>query len=210
MNQTIIAGIFSIIGIIVGAILNNLLTRRKNLAEINKINAETEKTRAEALKILKETDGTDELPIEQDRAFAAIFERITKTLEEISNQTDNQNTEHLYIPPELNERVIYLYSVKHDIHKKIQEIVLSHGGGWAGHSMAEFSTFFSLARDHNLINEHVANEIIDFNSYSITLINQKEISNTEFLRIQLLADQINSHLEYWLKQSKLKENNVTK
>ena len=99
-----------------------------------------------------------------------------------------------YSPPELSEQQAYIYSARQDIGEKISDIVLSFGGGWAGVSMANFDTFFDMAKDHKLISEKLAEDINEFMVYTTTLLNEDFISESgynnvkefyELIRIQL-------------------------
>jgi uncharacterized membrane-anchored protein YhcB (DUF1043 family) len=54
MSSELLTGLFSLVGIIIGALPTYLFMRRRNLAEIDKLKAETEKTKAETEKIRAE------------------------------------------------------------------------------------------------------------------------------------------------------------
>ena len=120
--------------------------------------------------------------------FAQARERV---IEEIGSQPAL-----LYRPPVLHEQFLYIYSVRHELKRKLSIIVLSGGGHWAGCSMADFSRFFSLAKDNNLISMGLAKEIELFYSNTTMLLNtERVLPEEEFMNIRYLATGIISLLE---------------
>jgi hypothetical protein len=75
MSTEIVVALVGIIGIIMGALVNQLLARKKTEAEIDKIKAETEKVRAESYKIRAEIPQLE---------FPATSEIINQNVEKIS------------------------------------------------------------------------------------------------------------------------------
>ncbi len=100
-----------------------------------------------------------------------------------------------YSPPELSEQQTYIYSARQDIRDKISDIVMSHGGGWAGVSMASFGTFFELAKDHKLITERLAGDINEFMMYTRTLLNEDPISESGYKNVQEFYELIRIQLD---------------
>lgn len=99
-----------------------------------------------------------------------------------------------FTPPKLSEQQIYLFSARQDIRVRLIDIVLSHGGGWAGVSMASFNKFYNLAKDNNLISKRLASDIHEFMIFTRELLNEEDVSGEgieiakefyELIRIQL-------------------------
>lgn len=125
---------------------------------------------------------------QMDTIIAQVKERVKA---EIGNQPAL-----LYQPPGLHEQTLFIYGVRHELKRKLATIVLSEGGAWAGCSMADFSQFFSLAKQFNKISEGLAKEIEAFYSDTEMLLNTDVIlSDEEFSRVRYLATGIISLLE---------------
>jgi hypothetical protein len=201
MPTEITISIASIIGMVVGYIVKHFLSRSKNMAEIEKLKAETEKTKADTEKTRSELlapKAASETIVLTPSKENALIERILEKVRDIQENLQSQSVSTLYKPPSLSERLIYLYTVRHDIENKIREIVLSFGGSWMGATMASFDSYFEKALEHKLITEVVASEIYDFYYYTQPIINSGDVSDSEHLRIQYLAANINHQLDYVL------------
>ncbi len=198
MPTELLVTIASAIGIIIGAIVNQFLTRNKYVAEVEKIRAEADKARAEAEKTRTEIQQSKlqlrDMPVLNHEQIEEVANRITEKVKNIQAELHNRPPEALYQPPRISDRLIYIYEVWHDIENKIRWLVLSWGGGWAGCSMADFDSYFEKAKMANLMPEGLANEINDFYYYTRSIINGGDVSDTQFLRIQYLAANINYEL----------------
>jgi hypothetical protein len=204
MSIELLVSIASNIGLVIGAFVNHFLAKNKYSAEIEKIQAEADKARAETEKIQKEILeskssllGTTSLNQEQ---LDEVISRVSAKVQTIQIKAQYKPPNALYQPPKLSDRLIYIYEVTHDIRNKIHKLVLSWGGGWAGCSMADLDSYLEKATSFNLIPESIANEINDFHSYTLSIINGDDVSDTQFLRIQYLAANINEQLTYTLEK----------
>lgn len=125
-----------------------------------------------------------------------IANRVAEKVRVIRRDVDYQPANVLYRPPNLPERIAYIYAARHDIAAKVRNIVLNPGGAWAGHSMADFNTFIDLARTHSLISRELAQEISEFYYFTQISLNQSNVdSDEQFLEIQYLALDISRRLE---------------
>jgi hypothetical protein len=100
----------------------------------------------------------------------------------------------IFATPVLSERVIYIYAARHYIRRKITNIILENNG-WAGISMASFDTFFTLARDHQLISLKLAEDINEFIIYTRSLLMEDNIPDDVFQNIQTLYTLIKIQLD---------------
>jgi hypothetical protein len=191
----------SIIGIIIGAVLNHLFTRNKTRAEIEKIKAETDKARAETEKTRAELNApklSSELSTLSDSEKTELVERITERIQDVQTRSQSQTLDALYKPPELSERIIYIFSARHDLEMKIRRLVLLYGGGWAGASMASFDTYFQLAVSNDLISKSVAGEFNDFYYFTQPMLNSDSVSDSQYLKIQYLAANLEQQIAHAL------------
>jgi hypothetical protein len=100
-----------------------------------------------------------------------------------------------YSPPELSKEQTYIYSARQDIKEKVSSRVMSYGGGWMGVDMASFDDFLSLARDHKLISDSLAEDINEFMLYTNELLNIEEIPEDVSSRVQEFYELIRIQLD---------------
>jgi hypothetical protein len=103
MSTEIIVALMGILGIIIGALVDQLLARKKTDAEIGKIKAETEKTRAESYKLRAEKPQLKSPTI---------------------NEIISQNVEKNSVMPDVTINLIVNTSAGHTEHPSPAEIVL--------------------------------------------------------------------------------------
>ena len=119
-----------------------------------------------------------------------IVERVRIRLIEYRNK--KAITEATLMPnlPDLPKYTFELFKMNVRIFRKVREIVLSWGGGWAGSSIASFDTYFDLAIQHKLVNEVIIQDIRDFEWISKPGIYGDEISQEQFNDAAQLAGKI--------------------
>ena len=188
----------------IGAVINHIRETKKIPAEIEKIYAERDKTKAETEKIYTDMKASNSLiqlreKINQEEV-EEIINRVILKISKLKSAQQSTEQDSLYTLPRLSPRLIYVYSALHEIKKQLQWIVFSVGGGWAGCSMADFGTFFNLAQRFNLINNDLAVDISNFYEYSRFLLNNEDLSDLEYLRVQYLASDLHYRIEEIIKQ----------
>ena len=95
----------------------------------------------------------------------------------------------------LSDHSVDLYRMKVAIGKKVREIVLSWGGGWAGSSLASFETFYDLAGQHNLIPDEILQDIQAFEWLLRPGIYGDQIGAEQYQEISQLAAKILDQLD---------------
>jgi hypothetical protein len=129
-----------------------------------------------------------------------LADMVTRRIKDFRQEVGNQPPSRIYKPSIPPEKINYIYFVRHDIESKIKNIVLGHGGPWAGASMASFDTFLDLAKTHHLISEQLAQGINDFYFFTQAMLHSEQINDEHFLEIQYLAAKINRELDYFYKK----------
>jgi len=129
-----------------------------------------------------------------DSNLDEITQRIAIRVLDLKKQVEPKSIA-LFNPPELPERITYIYSVRHYIKTLVSNIALNWGGHWAGASMADFGTFFDLATSQKLLSEDLANKISDYWQYTQALLNTDDIPDISFLEIQYLGADVCRQLE---------------
>ena len=125
-----------------------------------------------------------------------VASRVAEKVVTIRKEVGNQPPRFLYQPPELSYSLEYIYSARHEIERKVRNLVLSHGGGWAGASMAGFNKYLDFARIGGVIPQELYNEIVDFFIlYTQPMINFEEVSEEQLQEVQYLAAHINHQLD---------------
>lgn len=125
-----------------------------------------------------------------------VFRRVAAVAEATRKEGGNKPPRILYQPPELSDTLKYIYSARHEIEKKVRHLVLSHGGGGAGSSMAGFDIYLDNAFRGNIISPELFAEITDFFiMYTQPTINFEETSEELLKEIQYLAAHINHQLD---------------
>ncbi len=206
MPVEIIVSIAAILGSVIGAIVTHLLSKNKNLAEIEKIRAETDKAKADAEKTRAEILGPKaiaETTILTDSQEEKLIQRVVEKVQTIQEQTKTKSPTVLYQPPSLSERLVYLYAVRQDIENSIRQIVFHMGGGWPGSSSASFGAYFEIASSYKLISENLVNEINDFYYYTQSILNAGDLSDYQFLQVQYLAANIHLQLDHFLQDKNM-------
>ncbi len=90
-----------------------------------------------------------------DRIAGMFAER----MREVEQEHESEPVDFPYDPPDLPAIVIRFFKIKAHIENKLRNIVLSHGGGWAGSSLADGEVFFELASNNNYISKELADRI---------------------------------------------------
>ena len=67
-----------------------------------------------------------------------------------------------YYKLEYSEEGIYMLAARHEIQEKIKQAVNSWGGGWAGHTLADFDVFLELAEDNNILSKRTLSDYYVF------------------------------------------------
>ncbi len=134
-----------------------------------------------------------------DSNIDEIIARITGQFSDMLTKGELKATV-LFKPPELPNRIGYLYSLRHYIGYMISQIVQNWGGGWPGVSMADFYTFFNLAIENKLISEDLRAKVNDFWQYSQVLLNSNQVPDEVFLDMQYLGSDICRQLESTLQR----------
>lgn len=93
-------------------------------------------------------------------------------------------------PPSLEDSALQLVAMQLAIDRSVQAIVLSHGGGWAGCSMAPFETFYDLARSHGIIDQRTLDEINDLRNLTSLATYGDLIPDEQFSDAERLATKI--------------------
>lgn len=124
-----------------------------------------------------------------DEELEDVGERMARYVLDIQAKTTTHE-KPLFDPPKIPERIAYYYNVWNYIETLIRHIVLSWGGPWAGHSLADFSVYFDLAITQNLISDELKAKIQDFQLYAQPFINNNSITDKGFLDIQYLSSDI--------------------
>jgi hypothetical protein len=124
-----------------------------------------------------------------------IIERVRSKLEEFKEERGLSDQALSIRPPNLPGHTIDLFSLRVEIGRKVREIVLSHGGGWAGSSLATFETFIELAIQHNLISRQLAQDIQGFEFLIKPGIYGDEIGNEQYRDATQLASKILRQLD---------------
>ena len=128
-----------------------------------------------------------------------VDQRISELEKQLSNFAKEKETPGVVFKPRpLPERVRYLLDVKMHFDSKIKSVVLSHGGAWAGASIASIDTYLEYLRmleseDRRINLTHdiselysVLREYLEEYTCSPTL----DINDTIFLYIQYMASQL--------------------
>ncbi len=125
-----------------------------------------------------------------------VASRIAEKVIVIRKEVNNQPPKFLYQPSELSDSLKYIYSARHEIERKVRNLVLTYGGEWAGHSMASFDTYLRYAKNGNVISKELHQEISDFYiMYTQPMINFEGVSDEQLLEVQYLATHINKQLD---------------
>jgi hypothetical protein len=124
-----------------------------------------------------------------------ITEKVRERLEKYKEDEGISEEIVPFDPDVLPDQSIDLYRMKVAIGKKVREIVLSWGGGWAGSSLASFETFFELASQHNLVPEEILQDIQAFEWLLRPGIFGDQIGPEQYLEISQLATKILDQLD---------------
>ncbi|MCJ7622746.1 MAG: hypothetical protein MUO76_04520 [Anaerolineaceae bacterium] len=118
--------------------------------------------------------------------------------EELSTYRQEEGLTEESLSPDIQdfpEYTINLFKMDLMIGRKIRDIVLGWGGGWAGHSWASFETYFDLAQSHKLVDESIFKEIGEFKWISNPGIFGDDISEGQYRDAEQLAGKILRQLD---------------
>ena len=198
MEITLIEGLFGIILIIFGAIVNHLLSRNKNNAETEKIKAEIKKINLDyEISTINHKQSNQSIhSYNEEKIVEQVFERI-KEREKNNISKDN----NWFTPPTIDEKILYILKIKLDFERMIREIVTNVIGSWSGCSMSSTDLYLEYAREFNIFPENFFNEYFDFLQYSNYQTYSDSIPDESFYYIQYTASSINSQLTERLESS---------
>ncbi len=121
-----------------------------------------------------------------DQQMDDVANRVAKKVAVIQENYPNISPHVLNQHPPISERIYYILAARYEIERRIRDLVLDYGGGWAGSSWASFEDYFSLAKSSDIITKELAKEINDFYLYTQAHINSGRVPDQEFLVIQFL------------------------
>jgi len=135
-------------------------------------------------------------------------EIVKRVQEELSTYRHEEGLTEESLSPDIQgfpEYTINLFKMDLMIGRKIRDIVLSWGGGWAGHSWASFKTYFDLAQSHKLVDESIFKEIGEFKWISNPGIFGDDISEDQYRDAEQLAGKILRQLDEIIIKPNFKE-----
>ncbi len=98
-------------------------------------------------------------------------------------------------PAKVPDHTLGLFAAKLAIQRKIRDIVVSTGGGWAGVSLASLERFQELADQFSMIDKEVLQQVNDFLWLTIPGIYGDSISDEQYQETMQLANIIMKKIE---------------
>lgn len=130
-----------------------------------------------------------------DDEIKGIASQISEEIRSVWQYENEKSLGTIYKIPSLPERVLYVYSVRYAIERRVRSLVLSNGGPWAGSSMATIKTFLDYGVTGRVISQNIAADINDFLYYTQSLVNSGNLNDGEFIQMQYQASRIFSVLD---------------
>ena len=119
----------------------------------------------------------------------AIADRVSERAE--TARKELKDPDILFDVPGVSNRITHILKLRHEVEKKVKDIVLAWGGAWAGHSMAPFDTYYEHLTRLNLAPPKLIQEISDFMFFSQAIINEGLGPTDEvYLQVQYAASQL--------------------
>jgi hypothetical protein len=140
------------------------------------------------------TPGRTEGPISEAQ-LEDIAERVRARLDAYKEQEGLSDETLLFQPPELPDNTMSLFAMKTAIGRRIRELVLSHGGAWAGSSWASLETFLGHARNMNLLDDGLWEDVGSFEWVITPGIYGDEIGEEQFRDASQLGSKILRQLD---------------
>ena len=207
MRDSIILGLISLLSILLGSLVTALLNRRKVRAEIEKMAAETDKTRLEIARLTQQHSPNDAqshirasptvllniFPATLDSdSYAQISQRV---MEEAAECIKPEASRPLFQLPPMSEKITYILQARREIELRIRDILLDTGGGWAGSSMTSTGKYLELLHMDGIITDETLSHINEFYFFTTPILYSSDVDDDSFLTVQYIARELIAELD---------------
>jgi hypothetical protein len=127
--------------------------------------------------------------------YAEIIRVVVKEVTSNQELDNNPKPKYFFTPSEIPDKTKYVYAAKLEIDRKIRDIAYSHGGGYAGITLARPARFYDALKMWDILDSDVDAALSAFDFTIRPADFGDEISDTQFNDIQYLYKYIMDRLE---------------